>query len=44
MRDLREATVVVTNPEHYAVALRYKENIDKAPVVVAKVRIILHSE
>ncbi|MGI6194290.1 MAG: flagellar biosynthesis protein FlhB [Clostridiales bacterium] len=36
MRDLREATVVVTNPEHYAVALRYKENIDKAPVVVAK--------
>ena len=36
MRDLREATVVVTNPDHYAVALRYKENIDKAPVVVAK--------
>ena len=37
MRDFREATVVVTNPEHYAVAPPgNKENIDKAPVVVAK--------
>lgn len=36
MQRVPEATVVVTNPEHFAVALRYKENEDKAPVVVAK--------
>ena len=30
------ADVVVTNPTHYAVALRYEQGIDKAPVVVAK--------
>ena len=36
MQRLAESTVVVTNPEHFAVALRYRENIDKAPVVVAK--------
>jgi flagellar biosynthetic protein FlhB len=36
MRNLPDASVVVTNPEHFAVALRYKENVDKAPVVVAK--------
>ncbi|MEL4106740.1 flagellar biosynthesis protein FlhB [Oscillospiraceae bacterium WX1] len=36
MNRLQEATVVVTNPDHYAVALRYRENVDKAPVVIAK--------
>ena len=36
MQRLSDATVVVANPEHFAVALRYKENLDKAPVVVAK--------
>ena len=36
MQRLPEATVVVTNPEHFAVALRYQENVDKAPVVIAK--------
>ena len=30
------ADVVVTNPTHYAVALKYEQGIDKAPVVVAK--------
>lgn len=30
------ATVIITNPTHYAVALRYRENQDKAPVVIAK--------
>jgi flagellar biosynthetic protein FlhB len=30
------ADVVVVNPTHYAVALRYKERTDAAPVVVAK--------
>ena len=30
------ADVVVTNPTHFAVPLRYKPNEDEAPVVVAK--------
>jgi flagellar biosynthetic protein FlhB len=38
------ADVVVTNPTHYAVALKYEQGVDKAPVVVAKGegRIALH--
>ncbi len=35
-RMTEEADVVVTNPTHFAVALRYKQDRDKAPVVVAK--------
>jgi flagellar biosynthetic protein FlhB len=31
-----QATVVITNPQHYAIALRYKDGIDKAPKVIAK--------
>lgn len=31
-----EADVVVTNPDHYAVALRYRVESDDAPIVVAK--------
>lgn len=31
-----EATVVITNPEHYAVALKYEPKAMDAPVVVAK--------
>ena len=30
------ADVIVVNPTHYAVALRYKEDSDRAPIVVAK--------
>ncbi len=30
------ATLVVTNPTHYAVALRYERGVDMAPVCVAK--------
>lgn len=33
---LPKADVVITNPTHYAVALRYRDNIDKAPIVLAK--------
>lgn len=33
-----EATVVLTNPTHFAVALRYKPELDGAPVVVARGR------
>jgi len=36
MQMLREADVVITNPTHYAVALRYEEGRDEAPTVVAK--------
>jgi flagellar biosynthetic protein FlhB len=36
MAAVKSATVVVTNPTHYAVALRYDRSKDRAPVVVAK--------
>ncbi|MEM6674506.1 MAG: flagellar biosynthesis protein FlhB [Planctomycetota bacterium] len=36
MDDVPDATVVVTNPTHYAVALRYDDGADGAPRVVAK--------
>lgn len=36
MQEVPKADVVVTNPTHYAVALRYEESRMRAPVVVAK--------
>jgi flagellar biosynthesis protein FlhB len=36
LKRVAEADVIVTNPTHYAVALRYKRGKDQAPVVVAK--------
>ncbi len=33
-----EATLVLTNPTHFAVALRYRPEVDAAPVVLAKGR------
>ncbi len=36
MLEIPEADVVVTNPVHYAIALRYKRDVDPAPVVLAK--------
>lgn len=36
IQDVPKATLVVTNPTHLAVALRYRRGIDPAPVVVAK--------
>ncbi len=36
MADVPQADVIVTNPEHFSVALRYKQGTDRAPVVVAK--------
>src|SRR5690349_11244620 len=36
MRDLSRATVVITNPTHFAVALEYKRESMVAPRVVAK--------
>jgi len=35
-KNVPRADVVVTNPTHYAVALKYEQGIDRAPVVVAK--------
>lgn len=37
-RAVGEATVVLTNPTHFSVALRYRPGIDAAPVVVARGR------
>lgn len=36
MQDVPTADVVITNPTHLAVALKYESNSGKAPVVVAK--------
>jgi flagellar biosynthetic protein FlhB len=41
LRDVSRATVVVTNPNEYAVALEYKPENMAAPVVVAKGRNLL---
>ena len=35
---MTEATVVLTNPTHFAVALRYRPGFDAAPIVVARGR------
>jgi len=36
MQDIPDADVVVTNPTHYAVALRYDQDGDGAPKVIAR--------
>lgn len=36
MEDLKQADVVITNPTHYAVALKYDLAVHSAPYVVAK--------
>lgn len=36
MEQLPEADVVITNPTHFAVALKYEPDSGKAPVVIAK--------
>ncbi|WED43749.1 flagellar biosynthesis protein FlhB [Legionella cardiaca] len=36
MNEVPKADVVLTNPTHYAVALSYKKNGNRAPVVIAK--------
>jgi flagellar biosynthetic protein FlhB len=38
LRDTAHATVVITNPTHYAVALEYRREKNPAPVVIAKGR------
>lgn len=36
MSDVPDADVVITNPTHYAVALKYEDDKTSAPIVVAK--------
>src|SRR6185436_4611323 len=36
LQDVPKADVIITNPTHFAVALRYDENKSRAPLVVAK--------
>ncbi len=36
MQKVPQADVVIRNPTHFAVALRYKAEQDRAPVVLAK--------
>jgi flagellar biosynthetic protein FlhB len=36
MQDVPTADVIVVNPTHYAVALRYDDKRDRAPIVVAR--------
>jgi len=38
LRDTAHATVVITNPTHFAVALEYRREKNPAPVVIAKGR------
>ncbi|MBQ9511989.1 MAG: flagellar biosynthesis protein FlhB [Lachnospiraceae bacterium] len=36
MQELPKADVVITNPTHYACAIRYDQGVDEAPVLIAK--------
>ena len=36
MQDVPKADVVITNPTHFAVALKYEAKVSSAPVVLAK--------
>ena len=36
MQSLPEADVVITNPTHYAVAIKYDPDVSPAPIVIAK--------
>ncbi len=36
LEDMSEATIVVTNPTHFAVALKYRRGETEAPIIVAK--------
>ena len=36
MKNVEEATVIIANPTHIAIALRYQQGKDQAPIVMAK--------
>ena len=37
--DVKDATVVITNPTHFAVAIKYDPSADAAPIILAMERI-----
>lgn len=36
LNDVKEATVLITNPTHFAIAIRYDQSKDHVPIVLAK--------
>ena len=36
MANVPDADVVITNPTHYAIAMKYDKSVDSAPTIVAK--------
>ena len=36
IQNAKEATVIITNPTHLSIAIKYERNMDSAPIVVAK--------
>ncbi len=36
MQEVPQADVIVTNPTHYSIAIKYEDNGDRAPILVAK--------
>lgn len=36
MQDLPDADVIITNPTHFAIAIKYNEDDGRAPIVIAK--------
>lgn len=36
MSEVSKSTVIITNPTHLAIALRYEHNVDDVPILVAK--------
>jgi flagellar biosynthesis protein FlhB len=36
IKNVSEAAVVITNPSHVAVAIKYKDGVDQAPTLIAK--------
>jgi flagellar biosynthetic protein FlhB len=43
-RDVPRATVIITNPTHFAVALKYDDGIDATPLVLAKGKDMIAAE
>ena len=35
INEVKDATVVITNPAHFAVAIKYEPNEDEAPIIIA---------
>lgn len=36
MQDVPQADVIITNPTHYAIAIRYDAELEEAPIILAK--------